>query len=110
MVVAGLYVPEGNWQWRMPAILQVFGPAMVLSILLFAPESPRWLASNGKLEQARQVLIKHHANGDADDQLVAWEYHEITHTIEAEKLTNKASYVSNCDFGIRVLGHSSFKF
>lgn len=78
----------------MPAILQVFGPAMVLSILLFAPESPRWLASNGKLEQARQVLIKHHANGDADDPLVAWEYHEITHTIEAEKTTNKARYVS----------------
>lgn len=39
----------------------------------------------GKEEQALQVLAKYHANGDTDDQLVQWEYHEIQNAIEQER-------------------------
>jgi hypothetical protein len=79
----------------MPCLLQAFGPSMVLAIVILAPESPRWLASKGQYEKALSILIKHHANGDADDPLVAWEYREITTTLEAESKMNKARYVSS---------------
>ena len=49
------YVPTG-WRW-------MFGLTAVPSLLFFVgmffvPESPRWLAKNGKREQARGVLAK----------------------------------------------------
>jgi hypothetical protein len=40
------------------------------------------------------MLAKYHANGDTDDQLVAWELKEITVALEQEELEKKSSYVS----------------
>lgn len=40
----------------------------------------------GKDEQALNVLAKYHANGQTDDPLVQWEYHEIQNAIEQERL------------------------
>jgi len=91
--VAGLYVPSPEWRWRMPCLLQVFGPIMVLSVLLFAPESPRWLASKGRFEEAKAMIIKHHANGKEDDPLANWEFGEIVATMQQEQSTNKSRYV-----------------
>jgi MFS family permease len=92
--VAGLFVQNTEWQWRMPCFLQVFGPSVVLAIVVISPESPRWLASKGRIEQARAILVKHHANGKEDDELVEYEYREIVSTLEQESLKNKSRYVS----------------
>ena len=94
MIVAGLFVRNTEWQWRMPCFLQVFGPLVVLTIVILSPESPRWLASKGRIEQARAILIKHHANGKEDDELVEYEFREIVSTLEQESLKNKSRYVS----------------
>jgi MFS family permease len=94
MVVAGLFVPNTEWQWRLPCFLQVFGPLVVLTIVILSPESPRWLASKGRVEQARAILVKHHANGKEDDELVEYEFREIVSTLEQESLKNKSRYVS----------------
>jgi MFS family permease len=85
MVVAGLFVPNTEWQWRLPCFLQVFGPLVVLTIVILSPESPRWLASKGRVEQARAILVKHHANGKEDDELVEYEFREIVSTLEIER-------------------------
>jgi hypothetical protein len=93
--VAGLFVPDVEWRWRMPCLLQVMGPSIVFAILIFAPESPRWLASKGRTEQARAVLVKHHANGDDEDPLVEWQFGEIVSTLQQEQDKNKSRYVSH---------------
>lgn len=58
-----------------------------------APESPRWMASKGRYEEARQMIVKHHANGKEDDPLAVWEYGSIYTTIENEKRVHKSEYV-----------------
>lgn len=79
----------------MPCLMQVVGPSIVFAIMLFAPESPRWLASKGRVEQARAIMVKYHANGAENDPLVEWEYREVIATLEQEMLKNKARYVSD---------------
>ena len=38
--------------------------------MIFASESPRFLISKGRHEEALRVLARYHANGDPDDELV----------------------------------------
>jgi hypothetical protein len=84
---------EGNTAWRIPTILQVLIPVLSLPGLICAPESPRWLISNDRVEEARVLLEKWHANGDKNSALVNYEMMEITETLRAERdAHDSASY------------------
>lgn len=49
-----------------------------MSIGIFMmPESPRFLASKGRFDEARAWLVKYHGNGNPDDELVKFEYQEM---------------------------------
>ncbi|KAF4419079.1 hexose transporter [Fusarium acutatum] len=74
-----------SWDWRLPSLLQIILPALALPGTLMAPESPRWLASVDRVEEARQVLAKHHAGGDINSPLVEFETSEINNAIKAEQ-------------------------
>lgn len=43
----------------------------------FLPESPRWQIAQNRHAEAREFIIKHHANGDANHPVVAIEMQEI---------------------------------
>ncbi|PQE16382.1 hexose transporter protein [Rutstroemia sp. NJR-2017a BVV2] len=74
-----------TWAWRIPSILQGVPPLVAVAILLFLPESPRWLACNDRQVEALEVLAKD--NGP----VVQLQHREILDTLEYEKSDNKST-------------------
>lgn len=58
----------------------------------FLPESPRWLITKDRVEEAQAVLIKYHAEGDADSEFVKAEMAQIHTTISLEVEASKKSW------------------
>lgn len=53
----GLHREElGEWDWRMVVIFQIMVPIIVIVLLPFQPESPRWLIKKGRIDDARAAL------------------------------------------------------
>lgn len=83
-ITFGTFNIPSNWSWRIPSLLQTI-PAIVQMIGVWTlPESPRWLISKGKSEEAKAMLVKYHANGDEDNEFVKLEYIEMKNVIELE--------------------------
>ncbi|KAK1224840.1 hypothetical protein PQX77_012257 [Marasmius sp. AFHP31] len=58
---------NSTWAWRLPLVLQIVPPAIVMTCVWFCPESPRWLVQKGKLDEAKEILIKYHGtNGESN--------------------------------------------
>lgn len=76
---------DSSWAWRIPTILQAGIPAVQLLFFYFLPESPRWLVSQDRNQEALQILTKYHAGGEVDSPLVLREMTEIVETIKFEQ-------------------------
>jgi len=80
-----------TWSWRIPTIIQG-GPSVIQLLFIFMiPESPRWLISKGRNDEALGILAKYHANGDAKDATVQFEFAEMKETLRLEFLYRKTS-------------------
>jgi hypothetical protein len=55
------------------------------AILLFVPESPRWLAHKDRLDDALTVIASTHSDGDKDNPTTQLQYKEITEAINTER-------------------------
>lgn len=71
-----------GWRWMvglgaMPAVCQVV-------ILLWMPESPRWLVKEGRSEEAREVIARIAAGDDAQDPSTRREVDAVLKNIEIE--------------------------
>ncbi|EXJ77306.1 hypothetical protein A1O3_10464 [Capronia epimyces CBS 606.96] len=84
---------NGSKSWRIPCYLQLVGPVATLLMTVTMPESPRWLAKNGRAEEALQVLVKYHTNGGEADELVLLEHQEILRTLQAEAELEQGGYL-----------------
>lgn len=107
---------NNQFAWRFPLAFQCVPPILCLSVSWMVPESPRWLVSRGRNEEALQILIKYHGNGNPDSTLVRLEYAELLQTIEMdgtdrrwwdfrEMVSNKANLFRSfvlADFGVLV--------
>lgn len=82
-----------QWSWRIPSIVQGALPFVIFIGVSFMPESPRWLCSKGRHEEARALFVKYHANGNASAELVAVEMDEIATALamDEQKTTSWAS-------------------
>ncbi|KAJ5724824.1 hexose transporter protein [Penicillium malachiteum] len=86
------HIQGSAWAWRVPCLLQGIPSVCQLVLIWTVPESPRWLISKGRLEEAKKVLAYVHAQGDEDDALVNVEFDEIQQTIALEKELEKNSW------------------
>ncbi|KDQ29562.1 hypothetical protein PLEOSDRAFT_1093037 [Pleurotus ostreatus PC15] len=75
---------NGTASWRVPLGIQI-APAVILATMSFAlPESPRWLISQGRNDEARRILAKYHGNGDPNAPLVQLEWREFEEAIKLD--------------------------
>lgn len=80
-----------DWAWRLPTVLQVLIPFLALPGFIMCPGSPRWLISNDRADEARNILTVHHGGRDESSALVNYEMIEITETLRAEQEAEKQS-------------------
>ncbi|KAI0886966.1 general substrate transporter [Annulohypoxylon maeteangense] len=82
----GTFKIQSTWSWRIPSILQGALPIVQLLGFYFLPESPRYLVSKGRREEARKFIIKYHAGGDENAAIVKFEMDEIEQALEEEAM------------------------
>ncbi|WVQ78649.1 hypothetical protein IAT38_000736 [Cryptococcus sp. DSM 104549] len=85
---------SNNWSWRIPYLMHIPFAFVMLGMIWFIPESPRWLMSKGRTEQAIAFMTKYHAMGVKDDPLVLFQVREIQESLELEGTTAQASWGS----------------
>ncbi|KAL3457208.1 putative MFS sugar transporter [Aspergillus heterothallicus] len=88
----GTVTIDTDWAWRIPSLLQI-APALVqVSTVMFLPESPRYLISKDRTDEAVAILTKYHAEGDRDSVIVRAEIAQIERTIKIEREESKQTW------------------
>lgn len=73
-----------SWAWRVPSVLQIVPSLFQLIFVCLLPESPRYLISKDRDDEAFEILAKYHAEGDRDSLFVRAEMAQIRRTIKTE--------------------------
>ncbi|KAK5270509.1 hypothetical protein LTR99_004951 [Exophiala xenobiotica] len=90
-ITFGTFTIKNNWSWRIPSIFQAFPTLILFCTIWTIPESPRWLISKDRHSEALATLAKYHANGDATDLTVQFEFREIRETLHLEFQSKRSS-------------------
>ncbi|KAM0140265.1 hypothetical protein ACHAO1_002496 [Botrytis cinerea] len=79
----------GEWDWKMVVIFQMLVPIIILTLLPFIPESPRWyIQHGGRVDDARAALRRVRATEqDVEDEILV-----IREALEFEKEAISSSY------------------
>jgi MFS family permease len=92
-VTLGTYSIPNDWGWRIPSILQCAPSILQLIFVWFVPESPRWLLSKDRDDEAFEILVKYHGEGDRNSPFVRAEFTEIRSQLKAEIENSKSRWV-----------------
>lgn len=85
---------NNEWSWRSITFIQIVPSVIQLVFIFWIPESPRFLLSKDRSEEALDMLAKFHAGGDRNNATVQYEFQEIKETMRIEsELTQATSYV-----------------
>lgn len=75
-----LFTDPSSVSWRFPLAFQIFFAAIIVGLVLFLPESPRWLIFKGRDDEAKLCLSALMAK-DVDSDFIRVEYKEIKATV-----------------------------
>ncbi|KAF7954825.1 uncharacterized protein EAE97_000084 [Botrytis byssoidea] len=98
LVASGITVRTASintdWGWRIPSLLQACPSLTQIIFVFFLPESPRYLVSKDRRDEAFDILVKYHAEGNRDSVFVRAEMTQIETTIKLELEASKRSWMS----------------
>ncbi|KAL7932838.1 general substrate transporter [Trichoderma chlorosporum] len=73
-----------SYPWRLPLAIQGFPSIIILCAVWFIPESPRWYVGQGRIAEAKSILVKYHGDGDPDALVANLELQEMIEVIELD--------------------------
>jgi MFS family permease len=89
MGLAFFYAKSPAAQWRGPLGIAVVFPILMLVVIYFVPESPRWLLMQGRSEDAWKVISELHADpADPDDVYARTEFYQMQKQTEVDRTLN----------------------
>lgn len=75
-----------DYQWRLNYIVHCFVSLLLLASVFFLPESPRWLAEQGRFEEASTILQRlHRTKADPEGKVAHAEMIQIKAQVELER-------------------------
>lgn len=78
--------------WQGPFIIQIVLSFVLLGMSFFLPETPRWLALNGFVDESLQVIADLHSNGNTHAEHVQHTFLEIQEAVIYESNLGKSSW------------------
>lgn len=93
-IVFGTNSIASNWGWRIPSLLQICPSLLQLTFVFFIPESPRWLITKDRFQEAHDILKKYHGEMERGEEFVAAEFAQMQAVIRLEYETvSKSSWM-----------------
>ncbi|CAJ2503396.1 Uu.00g107900.m01.CDS01 [Anthostomella pinea] len=73
-----------NYAWKIPSWLQMCPSLVQIAFVFFIPESPRWLITKERSDEAYAILAKYHGEGDHESEFVKADI-ELEHSKKSYK-------------------------
>lgn len=89
MGLAFFFAKDPAVQWRAPLGLALIWPFMMLAVICFVPESPRWYLMQGRSEEAWKVISDLHTDSnDPNDSYARGEFYQMQKQTEMDRTLN----------------------
>ena len=98
-----------NISWQGPFIIQILLSFLLIVMSFFLPETPRWLAKNGFMQESLQTVADLHSNGDVEAEHVQKVFLEIQEAVVYEAELGKAGWIVSLKYSLHDY-HSAYMF